>query len=382
MKKTDLISSLLNFKVTRAAIIKLAPRLPLPQRMPSPSNITIEISTNCNLSCTMCSRTHSTETKSQLMGPETYENVLDNFPKLSKVFVCGAGEPLLHPDILEIIKITKSRGASIIMTTNAALLTEKMARDLVKLKLDTLYVSLDGATTESYEKIRRGAKFDRVIENIKRLDQIKQESNSSLPAVELNFVGMSQNINELPGVVELAHELGLKKIYYLPVTVIGEQGIKHPHEVPELTKSVFEKATEKAKFHGISLRLRPLEPQTQPCFSPWSNPYISIDGTITPCCPIGSNAPGVYASDWYFNSHIEFDPEEYVLGDIFEEDFSKIWNNKKYRLLRKYLSSYMREDSKKKWDKNEYFSLREKYKETEGIFSYCRICPFRFQIIC
>jgi MoaA/NifB/PqqE/SkfB family radical SAM enzyme len=70
-----------------------------------------------------------------------------------------------------------------------------------------LCISIDGATKETYESIRIGGKFDKLMSNIKALNAAKEDLSSRLPKIWFNITLMRSNIRELPHLVKLAHTL-------------------------------------------------------------------------------------------------------------------------------------------------------------------------------
>lgn len=147
-------------------------RIPLHERIPlaTPMSVTIDASSICNLKCTYCAQAlgsdfDSVHFKRQLMSYETFEKIADQlgmFPqKIKKVHLFRNGESLCNPALPDMVRLLKDRGIceSINISTNAVLLNEKMALDLVDAGLDTLSVSLQGMNDRQYQNIGQ-AKVD------------------------------------------------------------------------------------------------------------------------------------------------------------------------------------------------------------------------------
>lgn len=97
------------------------------------------------------------------MSLATFERLLAELPDLAEVVLQGLGEPLLTPDQVPMVRVATERGEAVGFNTNATLLTPRRARELVEAGLDWLCISLDRANAPTYEAIRDGATFDRVI---------------------------------------------------------------------------------------------------------------------------------------------------------------------------------------------------------------------------
>lgn len=175
-----------------------------------PKKLNIEVSSRCNLNCDMCMRKVLLE-ESGDMSLETYKALLPVFPELEAVNIIGIGEPLLNENIIEMIRLGKkhlSSHATFSITTNATLIDEKMAKELVSSGLDDIVVSMDGATPETFNDIRKKTTFEEVLRNIGLLNKAKKERRSKLPRLGFEFVAMRRNIAELPQLVDLAAKYG------------------------------------------------------------------------------------------------------------------------------------------------------------------------------
>jgi MoaA/NifB/PqqE/SkfB family radical SAM enzyme len=151
------------------------------------------------------------------MTAKTFKRVLAGLAEISprpRVFFGGFGEPLSHPMISEMVRQVKELGCETAMITNGILLTEKIALQLIRAGLDMLWVSIDGATPESYADIRLGASLPTVIENLRRLRTIRYKAgyqHDHKPQLGIAFVAMKQNIADLPEVLRLGASLGAKQ---------------------------------------------------------------------------------------------------------------------------------------------------------------------------
>lgn len=107
------------------------------------------------------------------------------------------GEPLLHPKLADMIAFLKVRGAeSVDFTTNGTLLTQDRARDFLEAGIDRIAVSIDGFKKATYEKIRIGASYDQVIENLHNLIELKKKMQVNT-IIQLNFVCTKDTISEV-----------------------------------------------------------------------------------------------------------------------------------------------------------------------------------------
>jgi MoaA/NifB/PqqE/SkfB family radical SAM enzyme len=126
------------------------------------------------------------------------------------VFFGGLGEPLAHPKTIEWVAAAKAAGASVEMITNGTMLTDKRSKQLIDAGLDVLWVSIDGASSESYSDVRLGAQLPKVLSNVSRFRRMRRASHNPLPAIGIAFVAMRRNISDLPEVIRIGRKLGAR----------------------------------------------------------------------------------------------------------------------------------------------------------------------------
>jgi MoaA/NifB/PqqE/SkfB family radical SAM enzyme len=149
------------------------------------------------------------------MSGETFARILDGVSAVSPrptVFFGGFGEPFAHPDILAMVAAAKATGAAVELITNGTALDESASRELVRLGLDRLWVSIDGASPESYADVRLRDALPQVVASLVRLAHLREAHRHLLPRIGIAFVAMRRNVADLPDVVRLAARVGADTI--------------------------------------------------------------------------------------------------------------------------------------------------------------------------
>lgn len=159
-----------------------------------PERITVELTNRCNLSCTFCPRQHLSMPQG-FMRNELFKHIVDECARHLPVALVPffRGESLLHPDFIPLMEYAKRKGLGPIqITTNAMLLDAQMAEHLVAIGTDFINISLDTLNPDVYEKSRRGACYEKVVENVLRLIEIKNTSGAALPVIQISGVDIEE----------------------------------------------------------------------------------------------------------------------------------------------------------------------------------------------
>lgn len=295
-----------------------------PKMSSDPIIVQIEPTLHCNLKCEMCINPIIKRVKRHMTFTE-FKKILDEMPFVSKISLVGAGEPLLNPDIFNMVSYAKSKGILIGFATNGMLLNDIMCRKIIGQPIDWVNISLDSADKEKYERIRKGADFQVVIDNIKRFTLMT--AGKALPEISVWFVIMKNNLTELPSLIELVGNIGIKKVSAQLEHDWGDcrlAGRKKDANFTEEMKRILIRAKSIARKRGIIfdyVNIPDATSATRACRWPWKSCYITAEGFITPCCLRGSN------------------PDILNFGNIFTDSFRNIWNNTAYRKFREALKS-------------------------------------------
>jgi radical SAM protein with 4Fe4S-binding SPASM domain len=232
---------------------------------PFPTLIDFEVTNHCNLDCIMCPRDVMTRPKG-LMDFEFFKEIIDQIPPhtIEKSWFHLYGEPLMHPQLPEMIQYAraKTKIRELGVSTNCVLLDKEKSRALLETPLDTIVLSIDGATRETYEKIRRNADFDTVLENAARFIEMRQEKGLTRPAAWLQIVEMQENATEIERFREYWEPLlgAADQIFVKNYTTFGGQ------------------VADRANYYRRMPRTR------LPCSFLWDYFVIYWDGRVTPCC--------------------------------------------------------------------------------------------------
>jgi MoaA/NifB/PqqE/SkfB family radical SAM enzyme len=300
-----------------------------------PRSLYLETTNRCDSKCQTCIRTFDTLEPPADLTLERVQAIVTQFPALDRVVLHGIGEPLLNPQIFDIVAYLKTRVTSVLFNSDAISLTSARARRLVDSGLDEYRVSMDAATAATYRLLRGVDRFARVTGNVARLVDLQRELGRTTPRVSLWFTATRANVDELPGFVQLAADLGVGEVYVQRLVFNGlglatEANALHG----KLRSREMERLAEAealATRNGIAMRASGLtsplaslqaSDDARPwagCQRPWTLAYVTANGNVLPCC----------VSPWVARDYAGL-----VLGNAFGERFKDIWNGARYQKFR------------------------------------------------
>lgn len=248
-------------------------------------SVLLDTTNGCNLKCAFCTRQND---KVLHMTTEDLDIILGKIHKhISAMQLSCAWEYSIAKNAPEIVRtVGKYEIPSTTIYTNGNILTDEIAEALVDTRLNDFVVSIGEAKKETYEKLRKGGKFERVLANIRKLDGLKRERKSRLPRICSNLTVVNSNIDELVDFVELAHSLGIERI--IGRHLILNKGIDMDNEKVRdkaRVNSILDIAEKKAAGYGISFSIPKYEDEQKPkhCRAPWTQLYISSNGDVSVC---------------------------------------------------------------------------------------------------
>jgi MoaA/NifB/PqqE/SkfB family radical SAM enzyme len=325
------------------------------------AKVYIEPTNACNLECRTCIRNVWDEPIGR-MSTKTFDRIIEGLREFSPpptVFFGGFGEPLAHPNIVDMVTKVKALGATVELITNGTLLTKDISLQLIDAALDALWVSLDGARPESYADVRLGGALPDVISNLATFRDSCPLNDSSFryptkPRIGIVFVAMRRNISDLPSVVQIGNHLGAKQFLItnlLPYTsemcdeVLYTRSMTDILYTPstfrlELPKIDIDNFTRESLYrimrggHSIWLAGRSFEEAIDRCpFIQKGVTAISREGNVSPCLPL------LHSHKSYVDGRERFS-RRYIVGNVGERNLEDLWNGPEYAAFRKRVQEF------------------------------------------
>lgn len=164
-----------------------------------PSRLWIEVTSRCNLACGLCINKDIPASQKRDMDFDLYKKIINEAAgTVYDINLFHRGEPLLHPQIVDMISYGAAKNIRTRLHTNAVLLDKNLSRNIILAGLDMISFSFDGYTRKEYEKNRIGGNYEKTLENIKGFLKIKKELRVKKPLTIIQVIecGASKKTNE------------------------------------------------------------------------------------------------------------------------------------------------------------------------------------------
>ena len=313
----------------------------------------IEPTNRCNLDCRTCMR-HGWDENLGYMEFGLFEKILDGLhfqATMPAIFFGGFGEPLVHPDIVVMVAKAKAAGARVELISNGILLSDELASRLVTAGLDFLWLSIDGASPQSYADIRLGNHLPQILANLRRLRRQRIFKFGQTPELGISFVAMKRNIADLPQVLDLGLRLGATSFSVSNIEaytaamdneLLYSHSLTNPAHLRQLEMPRMDLGTENGdvlkrligRFTLPGLMGAKNADHLGTCpFLERGSASVRWDGQVSPCLPL------LHAHTVYTNGYSRL-WQEFHIASAMDRDFGDIWNDKDYRTFRKKLLDF------------------------------------------
>lgn len=283
--------------------------------------IYLELSSECNFDCKMCFR-NSYHSTGGLMSEGVLERVkseIEKLPHLQEVVLGGIGEPLMHPQISDIISYIKSRGIFLSINTNGSLL-HSLIDFLVKYEVDKIVLSFEtGDIGHPPEKS--------TIDSIKKIIEKRNNQKKGNPIISVQFVVNRLNIPDLTETAAQLLEIGVTEIIIsnlLPVNKDHCELILYPGEEPDEIKQF--KSSMTARLHLV-LPYFEIKTERFCNFIEQNAIVLRWDGEIAPCYRF-----------LHAGREIVLEKSKEIMpcsfGNIKNQNLLEIWNEREYTWFR------------------------------------------------
>lgn len=222
-----------------------------------PVEYIVETTAKCNIYCPMCPRETHHQPKAD-MTDAIFERLVQQAGRSAEhMMLIGLGEPLLDMKIFDRIEYCARHKIATLLSTNGTLLDEAASARILSGRLAHITLSFDGATKETYEFYRKGARFEKVRDNFVRFCRMKHERRARVHVV-VQMVRMERNASEV------------------------EEFIRFWRSVPGVDQVRIKEDETNLMRPGAG---HDPDDWKHPCHYLWRGPmYVKHNGDVYPCC--------------------------------------------------------------------------------------------------
>ncbi len=270
-----------------------------------PANYFIDPINICNLRCPLCPTGRGVLARSPgRMEVSLLKQIIDEIaPWAYRVELYNWGEPLLHPDIIEIIRYASQQRVTVGLSSNLNRMDAEMARGLVESGLTQLIVSIDGTTQEAYSAYRRNGRLEVALKNLEMLLEARRKLNSHEPFIIWRMLVGRHNEHEVNAVREMAHQMGVDGFMTGVLYVDTEDANQVEQWLP------VDPAYSHYDYNSGRLA------NSWHCHDLWESMVINWDGGVAPCC-------------WLHDAQLDF-------ANLSGQSVREAWNNANYTSARR-----------------------------------------------
>ena len=288
----------------------------------------VENTSRCNLKCVMCDR----KGLGKDMDDDLINKIISRFPAVTEVFINGLGEPLLSHNILRLLN-----GPGVHFLSNGISLNEHMIQAILESEVKSINISMDGATSSSFQKVHGVNAFDKILNNIRMLVKNRNSTGRKKPRLSFGVVMMKRNMDDWAALVRLAYELGLDRVSFMNLTPCREEhlgDILYDFPGRKISGNLLrlrDKSVREARNLGNELGIKIAVPsfdfipaQIGQCFSLGRKLYISADGDVSVCPILSTKLPRL-------GNGCLTEPTQYVFDNLQRCNFEQILSSDPFR---------------------------------------------------
>ncbi|WDV47199.1 radical SAM protein [Clostridiaceae bacterium M8S5] len=253
----------------------------------APLRVFYDITYKCNLHCKHCYTDSGNKNKVELDWNDKIK-LIDNMVDMGikKLSIAG-GEPFISNKFLYFLQYASSKEINISFTTNSLFINSTIISELNKLNIQTITVSLDGATSETNDYIRGEGTYNKVVKQTSML------SKKFIGDVALRMTIMKHNLNEWKKFIELASILEVEKVKFNCIRETGRASLNSELLISQNEYIEFIKQVAKHEISGVKVSL-PVNPFSNceydiidelgfGCSGGKDSITVAPDGTVKPC---------------------------------------------------------------------------------------------------
>ena len=292
-------------KIKNLLIAKIEKKENKTKLISKPYRIVVDPTNACNLGCPLCpTGLGASERTKKILKVDDFKKIVDQVEDYCiEIHLYNWGEPTLHKNLVEMLQYAKSKKIWSRISSNLSLkFKEGYLETFVKSGLSLLHVDIDGLDQDVYAKYRKKGNLSTVIDNLKKILELKKSFNLNEPKIEIAMLAMRQNEHQHQDFLEFGKTFGIEDV---KIDKIQHNPNMDEKWLPKDTNLIY-----KTYEGGDASSTSGLDNEIKQCNWPWSGLVVNPDGGVNPCCIID-------------------DPKS-DFGNTKMDSISTIWNSPEY----------------------------------------------------
>jgi len=303
--------------------------------------IQVEVTTHCNAKCVYCPHTtHSDAWQRRELPIETVESLAPSLAIAPHVHLQGWGEPLTHPNFVDMVRTAKAAGCAVGTTTNGMLLDDEMAGALVGEGLDVLAFSVAGVD-EANDAIRRGTRLATVVAAIEKVRRERERSGADHPKIHMAYMLLRSRLGDIERWPEFFANSGVDEVVVSTLPLVTRSGLER-ETLQGMSSSDYAAvrarlldAKEASRDRGVAVHFHITPPVRSTLKCPENVGralVIAADGQVSPC--VMANIPAAMGAErWTDGTKRPLDRLSF--GSVVRDTLEDVWFDRAYGKFRR-----------------------------------------------
>jgi MoaA/NifB/PqqE/SkfB family radical SAM enzyme len=298
-----------------------------------PFVLSLEADSRCQLKCPACPTAMLQDEFAKDTGAlslEDFKTVVDANPRIHTIELSNAGEIFLNKELPEIMEHAFDNGVRLTAHNGVNLNTasDRVLDATVRFGFRHLNIALDGVSQEVYSQYRVNGRIDRVLDHIRKIQDLKRYYHSPFPTLHWQFIVFGHNEHEIPKAREMAKSLGMSFNVKLPEDPDNFSPVRDEEWVRQVAGAVDRKEfLQRTRKHYIR----------GGCYMLWNAPQINWDGSIHGCYRVpnktfSGNAFEQPLAEWYHSEDLQY-ARDMLMNKVPEDENSPCYECDLFKAL-------------------------------------------------
>jgi MoaA/NifB/PqqE/SkfB family radical SAM enzyme len=302
--------------------------------------IQVEITSYCNADCVYCPHTaYRKGWQNRYLPLKSFQNLIPALSKSNLIYLQGWGEPFIHPDFMDMLRLSKKAGCRVGSTSNATLLNESMIEKMVAAGLDVIGFSLAGINKQN-DRIRKGTSIEKVLKCIETIHRVKKRLGTRRPMIHIAYMLLHSGLTDLEQIPTFLADIGADQTVISSLSLIVNRDLaaeamlaSSKEEYLDL-KGRLQSARDLSLKKGVEVHFHvvtPFKAEIDCSENIQRALVVGSDGAVSPC--VFTQIPTSGPNAFFYNGQKQLQ-QNLSFGNINEKQINHIWHAKDYKRFR------------------------------------------------